>query len=278
MRYTDDCYPANIARCQHIKVNGTLCGSPALKHKRHCFFHHHWQQNRIQLNANQARRSGSPLAFELPILEDANSIQVALMQVMRLLLTGEIEHRTAALMLYALQTASSNLSRTEFKPRPEDVVIDRGAVPDTSLGDHAWYKQEFEDSQNEEDDEEDTDEHNEQGSTEEDGTIQAVALDSTNQTSGCLNHRALCDELASTKQRKPSGHPRLATSATANRPRSTALAAPRPHPETRTKRPQGSEYPLHSRRYSETVAPLPTHRAGAASAPGTAGRAPRTGH
>ena len=179
MRYTDELYPANIARCQHIKVNGTLCGSPALKHKRHCFFHHQWQQNRIQLNANQARRGGAPLAFELPILEDANSIQVALMQVMRLLLTGAIEHRTAALLLYALQTASSNLSRTEFKPRPEEVVIDKSAIPDTLLGDSAWYKQEFVDLQDEdesEDNEEDTDEED---SEEEEGTIQAVGCDST---------------------------------------------------------------------------------------------------
>jgi hypothetical protein len=38
------------------------------------------------------------------------------MQVMRLLLTGEIEHKTAALLLYTLQTASHNLSRTEFNP------------------------------------------------------------------------------------------------------------------------------------------------------------------
>jgi hypothetical protein len=149
MRYSDDIYPANIARCQHIKVNGTLCGSPAL---------------------NQARRGGAPLAFELPILEDANSIQVALMQVMRLLLTGEIEHRTAALLLYALQTASSNLSRTEFKPRPEEVVIDKSTVADTQLGDKAWYKQEFEDLQNEEEEEEDN---------EEEGTIQAVACPTT---------------------------------------------------------------------------------------------------
>jgi hypothetical protein len=52
----------------------------------------------------------------LPILEDANSIQVALMQGLRLLLTNQVDHRTAALLFYALQTASSNLSRTTFEP------------------------------------------------------------------------------------------------------------------------------------------------------------------
>jgi len=114
--------------------------------------HQRWQQGRIQLNANQARRSRYSL--DLPILEDANSIQVALMQGMRLLLTNQVDHRTAALLFYALQTASSNLSRTTFEPRPQQVVIDPSAIADTSLGDDAWYKEEFtedEDSQDEAD-------------------------------------------------------------------------------------------------------------------------------
>jgi hypothetical protein len=46
------------------------------------------------------------------------------MQGMRLLLTNQVDHRTAALLFYALQTASSNLSRTTFEPRPQQVVID----------------------------------------------------------------------------------------------------------------------------------------------------------
>jgi|SRR5580700_9792085 hypothetical protein len=29
----------NVPRCQHIKVNGTQCGSPALRNRRLCFFH-----------------------------------------------------------------------------------------------------------------------------------------------------------------------------------------------------------------------------------------------
>jgi len=258
MRYTDELYPANIARCQHIKVNGTLCGSPALKNKRQCFFHHQWQQNRIQSNANQARRGGAAVSLVLPILEDANSIQVALMHVMSLLLNGTIEHKTAALLLYALQTASSNLPRTEFKPHPEEVVIDRQAVADTILGDKAWYKQEFIDLQNEEENEEDS--SGEDSSEEEDGTIQAVACPA--HQGGCPTHPALCDGW---------------DSAGSSPPRSTAPAALRRHPETHTKRPQGSEYLLRSRRYSGSAAPLPIHRADAASGPGTAGRAPRTG-
>ena len=45
---------------------------------------------------------------------------------------------------YGLQTASSNLSRTTFEPRPQRVVIDLSSISDTSLGDDACYKEEFE--------------------------------------------------------------------------------------------------------------------------------------
>src|SRR5258705_12222431 len=148
---SDFLYPPSIARCQHLKVNGVQCGSPALRNRKLCHFHQRWQQGRIQLNANRARRSRYSL--DLPILEDANSIQVALMQGMRLLLTNQVDHRTAALLFYALQTASSNLSRTTFEPRPQQVLIDPRAIADTSLGDDAWYKEEFEPEAPETDDE-----------------------------------------------------------------------------------------------------------------------------
>src|SRR5882762_4055616 len=151
MRISSFEYPPTIARCQHVKVNGVQCGSPALKNRKLCHFHQRWQQGRIQLNANKSRRSRASL--DLPILEDANSIQVALMQGMRLLLTNQVDHRTAALLFYALQTASSNLSRTTFEPRPQQVVIDPSSISDTSLGDDAWYKEEFEPEEPETDDE-----------------------------------------------------------------------------------------------------------------------------
>ena len=91
-------------RCQHIKVNGVQCGSPALRRNRFCFFHKQYQNERIRLTADRRRRGTA--TFILPVLEDANSIQMAIMQIMRLILTGEIEHKTASLLLYALQTAS----------------------------------------------------------------------------------------------------------------------------------------------------------------------------
>jgi hypothetical protein len=143
-------YPNSIPRCQHLKVNGTQCGSPALKRNHFCYFHKRWNQSRIVLNANRARRARAVL--DLPVLEDANSIQIALMQIMRLILSGQIDPKTAGLLLYALQTASSNLKRIDFEPiHKTGIVIDPRTVDQTPLGEDPWCIEDFED---EEDDEE----------------------------------------------------------------------------------------------------------------------------
>jgi hypothetical protein len=143
-------YPASIPRCEHLRVNGTQCGSPALRRNHFCYFHKRWQETRIVLNANRARRGRA--ALDLPVLEDANSIQVSLMQVMRLILSGQLDPKTAGLLLYALQTASSNLSRTNFEPVIKTrVVIDPRTVDQTPLGEDPWCEEDFEEEENEED-------------------------------------------------------------------------------------------------------------------------------
>ena len=76
----------------------------------------------------------------LPTLEDANSIQVGLAEVMRLLVTTEVDHKTGALLLYLMQTASANMKRTSFEPEPTLVVIDRECVERRPLGATAWSR------------------------------------------------------------------------------------------------------------------------------------------
>src|SRR5579872_3353874 len=134
-------------RCQHLKINGTQCGSPALRRNRFCFFHKRFQDERIKLSADRARRRAP--TFVLPVLEDANSIQIALMQVIRLLVAQQIDHKTASLLLYALQTASSNLRMTRFEPHHHEVVLDPRAVGDTPLGSNLWDDEDFEEERDE---------------------------------------------------------------------------------------------------------------------------------
>ena len=142
----------NVNRCQHVKVNGTQCGSPALRCRRLCFFHVRCQEQRTRIVENQFKQA----RFVVPVLEDANAVQMALMQVMELLGNGQMEHKTAALMLYALQTASCNLRNTEFEAEDvEDVVIDRSTVDKTCIGGPQWVEEDFDDEDDEEDDVED---------------------------------------------------------------------------------------------------------------------------
>jgi hypothetical protein len=135
-------------RCQHLKINGTQCGSPALRRNRFCFFHKRFQDERIRLAADRKRRGLA--TFLLPVLEDANSIQMALMQVMRLLVSHDIDHKTASLLLYALQTASSNLRLTRFEALKHDTILDPRDAAATPLDSKLWEDDDFEEEQDEE--------------------------------------------------------------------------------------------------------------------------------
>src|ERR1700733_4772792 len=139
-------------RCQHIKVNGTQCGCPALRRNKLCYFHKRHHEERLTLNADRARRRRN-VTIDLPVLEDANAIQVSLMQIMRLIIAGQIDGKAAGLLLYALQTASANLSRTMFEPYIRSIVVDPANIAETRLGAQAWDDSDF--ASGEEDDEED---------------------------------------------------------------------------------------------------------------------------
>lgn len=137
-------YPS---RCHHIKVNGTQCGSPALRRHTLCYFHQRHHEESIALNTDRlknARASRRNVTIDLPVLEDANSIQISLMQIMRLIITGQIDAKTAGLLLYALQTASANLRRTNFEHyNMHDVVLDPKTVAETPLDAHIWEDSDF---------------------------------------------------------------------------------------------------------------------------------------
>jgi hypothetical protein len=127
-------YPVTIRRCQHIKVNGIQCGSPAKRNEMHCFFHEQCRLMSRHINMKFSEHG----IIQLPTLEDANSIQLGLAEVMRLLVTQQIDHRTASLLLRALRTAAANVRFTSFEPQPTHIVIDPKCVENRPLGATAW--------------------------------------------------------------------------------------------------------------------------------------------
>jgi len=88
---------ANAApRCQYVRMNDQRCTQPALQDQVFCRFHEY------------VERPLRDTRF-IPFVEDATTLQFALMQVIRGLQLGEITRPVAGAILYALQIASSNL-------------------------------------------------------------------------------------------------------------------------------------------------------------------------
>jgi hypothetical protein len=88
-----------IRQCEHIRISGQRCGSPALRDHKYCYFHDY--------SFNPANR----FKGGIPMIEDATSIQIGLLRVIRNLEAEPACSKNYALMLYALQTASANLKR-----------------------------------------------------------------------------------------------------------------------------------------------------------------------
>jgi hypothetical protein len=107
----------NVPQCRHVKTDGARCGCPAVRAHHFC----HWH---AQMRAHERRHSSAEaraLPLQLPPLEDAHSIQLALMEVGRALLEDRISDKKAGLLLYMLQTAGSNVKRLQ-EDRSEQLV------------------------------------------------------------------------------------------------------------------------------------------------------------
>ena len=87
---------AAAPRCQHVRLNGQTCGSPARSGSTWCFFHAGDYEGRLPV-------TGVP--------EDAATVQIEIARVIRALQSSAIEPRAAGLILYGLQIASQNLKR-----------------------------------------------------------------------------------------------------------------------------------------------------------------------
>ncbi len=169
-------YPVEIRRCQHIKTNGTQCGSPALRPsganagplgtpalhpsgpnagplgipalhpsgplgtpalREGRFCYHHQECRAERVTVQGGEGKGSEIL--VPVFEDAHSIQMMVRQVVMLLLEDKIDGQKAGRVLYGLQIAAANLKRMEGeKPRPVQVVVDVAKVAETPLGMTPW--------------------------------------------------------------------------------------------------------------------------------------------
>ena len=124
--------------CRHIKTNGRRCKSPCLGLSAFCYFHsrlHRRHRNLVENHRNLAESATEStqtnlqsaqitleIELDLPPLEDAESIQLAISLVVAALAHNRIDSRRAATILYALQLASTNARSINTEPYGPAVV------------------------------------------------------------------------------------------------------------------------------------------------------------
>src|SRR5579862_6231566 len=83
--------PANVPQCRHTKTNGIRCGSPSVRGHYFCYYHAQIREHQRRHSCAEARE----LPLQLPPLEDAHSIQLALMEIGQTVLTDRISDKKA---------------------------------------------------------------------------------------------------------------------------------------------------------------------------------------
>jgi hypothetical protein len=127
-------------QCRHVRPGGSICSSPSIKGSYWCYFHsrlHERQTVRHTLRLADGRfapqceavdygtypvRSAaegvhgeaavSSASLDLPPIEDAASIQLALIDILQALAANQLDPKRAGLLLYGLQVASVNVKNT----------------------------------------------------------------------------------------------------------------------------------------------------------------------
>jgi hypothetical protein len=100
----DNLEKANRApRCEYPRSGGKPCRAPKVRGQKYC-------------NMHLALEAARPTKFNLPALEDANSIQVALTKTAQGLVDGTLDEKVATKLAYVLQVAMTNVGKVNFEP------------------------------------------------------------------------------------------------------------------------------------------------------------------
>ena len=98
--------------CRHIFTSGKKCQSPALRDQSFCYFHGNTRKRPAPKDeAYEPYIPPQDTAHNLPPLEDADAIQLALSDVVLALAANRIDPRRARILIYGLQVASQNHHR-----------------------------------------------------------------------------------------------------------------------------------------------------------------------
>jgi hypothetical protein len=119
---------AQVSSCTHIKITGVRCGSPTLHGEQFCYFHQH---------AHRGVRKPKSRLHPISILEDPESIQASLMEVVNGLMRNTLDTKRAELIIRALHIAMKNVRHVSFSLKMRPVVRE---IPDFEAHDAARAK------------------------------------------------------------------------------------------------------------------------------------------
>src|SRR5438270_9280619 len=104
----------NRKSCTHIKISGVRCGSPSLRGQQFCYYHQRMHRG--------VRTPPQSRLHPLACIEDKESIQAALAEVINALLRNTIDMKRATLILRALHIAVKNDARASARAQPSSMV------------------------------------------------------------------------------------------------------------------------------------------------------------
>ena len=106
----------NRKSCTHIKISGVRCGSPSLRGQQFCYYHQRMHRG--------VRTPPQSRLHPLACIEDKESIQAALAEVINALLRNTIEMKRATLIIRALHIAVKNDARASARASAREMVKD----------------------------------------------------------------------------------------------------------------------------------------------------------
>jgi hypothetical protein len=154
--------------CAHLKTTGFTCGAYALRDSDLCYWHHKARDSRERRRKTNQQQNAQTSGIVLPLLEDANSIQLTIQMVAQAVADRRITRAESGALLYSCQLAIMNLKNLE----PADVVYslrmleaptegdeggDVASAEEIPMEDDPEFRKESHDDDDDEDEEEEDD-------------------------------------------------------------------------------------------------------------------------
>jgi len=96
--------------CRHEFHDGSNCLGVAEAHQLYCRWHRTADERHQRRTSARSQRKGQAvLDFDLPMIEDPASLQIAIQEVLDAIVDGRIKDRQAGHLLYGLQISQNNV-------------------------------------------------------------------------------------------------------------------------------------------------------------------------